>query len=377
MPFKSRSEPHEALTGENINIPSGTVMASWTRTPNVPATSEVIVDEELRKRRYGNCKHWKTRYQHWPSICPFSVEAIVDGKFVSYDYLLDTSCVYSRVDLSFPSSLDKIPNFSGLAFSTMKPSLSGDLALTVFLAEVTQLKSLLDIFKALDFSKLKRLRKQIAGDYLNWSFGWMPTFAELSGMWDLLGAFEKRLRDFKSRSGSTQVRHFKLPLEDLSESEDFLWHYEVKSRTRRITSREYNATMKFTYSISNLDLQYSQLRGLADMLGLKFGAAVLWELIPFSFVVDWFFNVGDYLSQFEKDYLDSQVTIIDFCHSYKAKVEDTWTLSNRGSDAVCFGTHTAEIYRRERTIPDTKFGITESNRYGTKQIILSAALLMS
>lgn len=39
---------------------------------------------------------------------------------------------------------------------------------------------------------------------------------------------------------------------------------------------------------------------LANRLGLTNPASVVWELIPFSFVVDWFVNVSDFLNQFSE-----------------------------------------------------------------------------
>jgi hypothetical protein len=37
---------------------------------------------------------------------------------------------------------------------------------------------------------------------------------------------------------------------------------------------------------------------LASQLGFVNPAAIAWELVPFSFVVDWFVNVGEFLNNF-------------------------------------------------------------------------------
>lgn len=50
--------------------------------------------------------------------------------------------------------------------------------------------------------------------------------------------------------------------------------------------------------------------------------AQAWELLPFSFVVDWFVSVGPWLDQFDKDWLDVQICCYDFCRSLKYRQED-------------------------------------------------------
>ncbi len=53
--------------------------------------------------------------------------------------------------------------------------------------------------------------------------------------------------------------------------------------------------------VTNPNLYLSSKLGLTDPLGIA------WELVPFSFVVDWFVNVSDYLAQFS-DFLGLKIT---------------------------------------------------------------------
>lgn len=53
-----------------------------------------------------------------------------------------------------------------------------------------------------------------------------------------------------------------------------------------------NAVVGATVSIKNPNL------ALANQLGLINPATLVWEVIPFSFVIDWFVNVGDFLGSF-------------------------------------------------------------------------------
>lgn len=56
---------------------------------------------------------------------------------------------------------------------------------------------------------------------------------------------------------------------------------------------------------------------LANSLGLINPATVVWELIPFSFVVDWFVNVGQFLSQFS-DTVGLKIT--NPCYGWKTTI---------------------------------------------------------
>lgn len=57
---------------------------------------------------------------------------------------------------------------------------------------------------------------------------------------------------------------------------------------------------------------------LLQKTGMLNPATVAWELVPFSFVVDWFVNVGDYLQQFTEGL---GVDLVDACYSYRWKDE--------------------------------------------------------
>ncbi len=83
---------------------------------------------------------------------------------------------------------------------------------------------------------------------------------------------------------------------------------------------------------------------LASRLGLTNPAAVAWELVPYSFVVDWFVNVGDYLNQFSEFH---GVTLINPYHTIYTRMKgkgakwyhptpDYW----RGYELFCSGNRT-------------------------------------
>jgi hypothetical protein len=54
-----------------------------------------------------------------------------------------------------------------------------------------------------------------------------------------------------------------------------------------------------------------------DNLGVRLDPAIVWNAIPFSFVVDWVVDVSGFLGSFARDNYPINVVVHDFCHSYK------------------------------------------------------------
>jgi hypothetical protein len=289
------------------------------------------------------------------------------------------------------------------AFSEMKPSLNSGFSLTNFVIELAEFKWILKAFrkakKSYDFvNRIRKTRlhksfdalesvvgidtdrkgpvKNMSSAYLMYQFGWKLFIQDLSELYTLLSNREKILHDYVSRQGIPQVRHFQKVLQPGVTGTEYPSDQWRKSY--RLFSI-FHATMKYTYTIDGLHSEYSKYKAILDIIGLKFNVSVLWEAIPFSFVVDWFLNVGDSLeSVFDKDYLESKVTILDFCYSVFEKLtEEAWIAGQHQPDGY-LGSYETTTYERRRCIPNTSgFGLRENDRFGTKQVLLSSALCLA
>jgi hypothetical protein len=139
--------------------------------------------------------------------------------------------------------------------------------------------------------------------------------------------------------------------------------------------------MRYTYTIPEIDSEYAKLKGVLDLIGLKANLSIIWEAIPFSFVVDWFVSVDDFLRQFDTNYLESVVTILDFCYSIKSvEVCDflVWPRPAEGGGYTNTATVETRIYNRRRTLPDHQiYGLELVDGFGARQVGLAAALLLA
>ncbi len=127
-----------------------------------------------------------------------------------------------------------------------------------------------------------RMTDFLADTWLEYSYGWKPL---LQDTFDLAEAtaeimIERQKVWRKQTTRAQNAKSFK------KSSSDTYW--DLKST---IVSQTY-AEVGVEYAIPDGSVS------IADAFGLTNPATVAWELVPFSFVADWFLPIGDYLSSF-------------------------------------------------------------------------------
>lgn len=132
--------------------------------------------------------------------------------------------------------------------------------------------------------------------------------------------------------------------------------------------------------------KYSAL--LAQVLGLNVPLQLAWDLVPFSFVVDWFLPIGKTISRIEPKRalgsLAKRITFADTWYSLQGEERYEAKLTAYGSSSTqrdlrllspgmaCKG---RRIYRRLHGSPAYNLLPTGKIRYGSRQFILSLSLL--
>jgi hypothetical protein len=267
------------------------------------------------------------------------------------------------------------------AIDTMKPSMSSGLSLTNFILELGDIKQMFRLWNPRRrYSRLRNVIRGIAGANLNYQFGWKLFIQDCKRIYSNLTAFDKAFHDFKSRIGKVQRRRFRKKFDTETDRVYATTSSSVDKWTDVSWDAEFVATMRYTYSVPLIDSKYAEYRALMDALGLRLSPSVIWEAIPYSFVVDWFINVGDFLSQFDTDYLESEMTILDFCYSITRHQAQEFVLHWKFNDdqRLSMGTVQEVDYVRRRCMPsDSIFGLHSSDRFGTRQVGLAASLLLA
>lgn len=120
------------------------------------------------------------------------------------------------------------------------------------------------------------------------------------------------------------------------------------------------------------------MRAWLDTLGLNLSPTVIWNAIPYSFVVDWFANVGDCLKQYDSNWLSPYTELgffvenQKFSFTYKHEIlpadslDPTWCIVAEGE-----GKH----FRRTCGYPPITSLVGSIDDYDLSKMSLSASLL--
>lgn len=160
---------------------------------------------------------------------------------------------------------------------------SSDLNLAMTIAESGELKTLTgslksSIGKAISvFRRIGGLPSAAANAWLVWSFALRPVISDAYAMVRHSRAlFETR--SIKA-SGARQI------------SQTFAW-----GSGKAVCTGQVKHKFGITFQITNRDAFEASRLGFTNPVGIA------WELVPLSFVVDYFFNIGGYLASIESSY---------------------------------------------------------------------------
>jgi hypothetical protein len=300
----------------------------------------------------------------------------------------------------------------------MTPSLSTGFSLPVFVAELKDFRGIFDIFsknaqrgylelaEKLRSRPLSTLSSMLASGHLTWSFAIAPFISDLEKIYRILCTFRQKTQVFLDKAKALeQARHFRTALkgESLEEILSFdarlgYWApFLVKMKAQlepqthsQLHEYSYNCTMVFDYYVQTLIDIDNRLLGLFQQLGIKPDATIIWELIPFSFIVDWFFDVQEFITEHASlDVISAEVNIHKFMDSFRARVtySPDWStlvpesgssitaalLSNTAEATSCI---IATYYARYFTEPDvSEAQFVTDNGFNLSRVALSASLL--
>jgi hypothetical protein len=148
------------------------------------------------------------------------------------------------------------------------------------------------------------------------------------------------------------------------------WSISSGPCKRTVTVRGYRSNQYSTKALAE-----------ADYLLSRFGAtgpvALGWELIPFSFVVDWFVDLRNITDRLDNLITGSTKKILDVCVSEKYDTTSYLSFYSTNATHSDLGTmlyqEQEKYYRRDRV---TSYNITGwSGKFGKKQLSLAGALL--
>ncbi len=180
---------------------------------------------------------------------------------------------------------------------------------------------------------LRQLFRGTASGYLEAKFNVLSFLSDLSALQKVLVTHQHQISELIARLGQVQVRHFSVDLNEFpltfTDQSDIVRFVPpcgsassiattvVGRRSVSSNPSRFHVEISYNYMLNDFQVANAQLLGLLDSLGVNFNPRIIWNAIPFSFIVDWVVNVGRFLENFSHRNLEPKVNILHYCWSIK------------------------------------------------------------
>jgi hypothetical protein len=192
---------------------------------------------------------------------------------------------------------------------------------------------------------LRELSRGAADGYLEYSFNIAPTISDVLGLYHALDKAKRVSNNLLAHEGHRRLKKFKCPIDsvatDVNEPE-FEFAALVDSNSYGDAYRVYGgnllgmkvqtfnlqdsyrnhdamfyAQMEYNYHFSAYQREHAEQLTLLDLLGVNLNPAVLWNAIPWSFAIDWVFQVGKYLNGRSVINMAPQINVTRYIWSWR------------------------------------------------------------
>jgi hypothetical protein len=162
--------------------------------------------------------------------------------------------------------------------------------------------------------------KLVAENHLAYSFGWKPAEGDIRSIIDAFLRTMERIEAFEKAANQVLTNHARLEKTSVTKSGNFTYASSHKCywSGTKITTK----TAGLVYRALPLEVTKGyklMLQAYIDALGFELNPRIIWDAIPFSFVIDWFFGVGSWLERHKYDTLELPISYIgSYCQVKEA-----------------------------------------------------------
>jgi hypothetical protein len=257
---------------------------------------------------------------------------------------------------------------------------------------------------------LRELLHTTADGYLQAEFNVLPLLSDICAIFRACASVNKRMNRLVTEQGKRRVRHFThtyLPLQfsgantfvdcaytlgqfagDFGLASGYpIVPYRQHQGNIRITREVivdvpaiFHATIDYNYYYTQYQTENARLLGLLDSLGVNLNPVIIWNAIPWSFVVDWVVNVNSWLSGRKVLNMEPVVAINRYMWSWKysrrirLRANDALGGGSTGINNIYLMDLYEDAYRRDVELPSFNSSLLGSGLSG-QELSLGAALL--
>lgn len=166
--------------------------------------------------------------------------------------------------------------------------------------------------------------RSLGSEYLNWQFGWVPFVSDLEKLYVLSQTIDNRIRQIARDNGRGVRRRAETGFDQTTDYQEQAfpvssfggvnnappnWASPASSRwsVTTVTTRRSWYSARYRYYIPDVGSGSWIPKARRILYGAQITPALLWELTPWSWMIDWFLNVGDVISNFSENAVDNLV----------------------------------------------------------------------
>jgi len=198
-------------------------------------------------------------------------------------------------------------------------------------------------FSALEGLTLRELFRAPADAWLQVKFNIMPLLSDICAIYDALSGLERLLKDLQQRQGRLQRRHYTYVWESgqfAGPNSTILYPLSLEqfagstnppgtsgclnsiSQLRCIREvianpSTFHAELEYRYYLSQFQNEHAHVLSLLDSLGVNLNPQIIWNAIPWSFVVDWVLGVSRWLGDRKVLNMEPRISIERYLWSWK------------------------------------------------------------
>lgn len=310
----------------------------------------------------------------------------------AYRYSGTLACTYSLgANPSLGAHLDDLTSLSAIGTTGIARCRPGNpvMGLGQAIGEIHQLPSIPNLKKAI--GSLRGLGKQ----YLNAEFGWKPLLKDVNDLLNSTEIIDKAFNQLRRDNGRLIRRRCVVSRTDTTTvSKDtgingtypnlhnFLYaNVPIAQRFKRMTFVKTGGTYwfagAFRYWIPNIEDPWRARLAKAHLAGVIPTPELVWNLIPWSWLIDWFTNVGDVMTNISANAASNLVMPYGYAMGRK------WSETSRYASArmwnagwVTTESHIRKDLKRRERATAFGFGIDEVD-FSVRQLAILAALGLS
>lgn len=188
--------------------------------------------------------------------------------------------------------------------------------------------------------------RELASNYLQWKFAIAPLISDVAAVRRSLASLEKSVNRIITNEGKVRTGHWSTGQESLSgeiRKSSFNLGPPLNpylSVTSELTAQTgpavttFHCEVRYNYNLLDYQREHARTLSLLDQLGVNVNPAIIWNAIPFSFVVDWVLDVQSFLDQFKLSNMRPVINVLGALWSARYERSTDWEKSHTAPPGV-------------------------------------------